>query len=143
MLRCVHVAKEDFYAEGGVRVSNEDAATAVQGMKQSVAAGELFLEHGVTEACAGHCDTLMSEIDGVRAMVKQAQAVSGFGAFQSGAQLQVGFQAKASNTVDFLVTYANVIGGMRENFRAAGVAYAQQDSSTSGLVQSVGEEIPG
>ncbi len=143
MLRCVHVAKEDFYAEGGVRVSNEDAATAVQGMKQSVAAGELFLEPGVTEACAGHCETLMSEIDGVRALFGDIQNMSGFGDFVSGEQLRAGFETKARTAADVLLSYAKVVSDMRANFHAAGAAYAERDSANSGNLENAGGSIAG
>ncbi len=141
MLRCVHVAKEDFYAEGGVRVSNEDAATAVQGMKQSVAAGELWLEPGVAERCAAHCDALVDGIDSQIRGLQPLTSIAGFGGFGSGSGLQNGFRTKARDAMATLTAHSAVAQNMAEAFRAAGAAYAEQEDRTSSALVNAGQGI--
>ncbi|RVW02274.1 hypothetical protein [Rhodococcus spongiicola] len=61
-----------------------------------VDAGELYLEPGVAEKCAAHCEQLRGELMDLQERARRLASVDGFGHLPSGIALARKFELKAS-----------------------------------------------
>lgn len=119
------------------------ADEAVSKMREAVASGTLRLEPGTASACAAECDlmaeTILRELRGLQS----ATAISAFGGFDSGHQLQQGFERKVKLAISHLEQYSAIATRMADNFRSIEASFAAQDDANSANIGAVANKIPG
>ncbi|TQF65591.1 hypothetical protein FK531_21065 [Rhodococcus spelaei] len=117
---------------------DEPSGADVAAMYEAAVAGELWLDDGVGQACAAHCQELIDELD-VRAEAMSALGTKGgFGDFLSAQQLESGFARKAVEAREQLVGYRVVAERMREMFLAADRSYAAASDAHTQQLRNAG-----
>ncbi|UZJ24975.1 hypothetical protein RHODO2019_00180 [Rhodococcus antarcticus] len=137
---------EDWFSGVEAAISGA-AAGAVQsqsewaGLKAQASAGTLRMEPGAAEACATACDGAIDAIFDHINEIRRATRVDGMGPWESGVQLAQKFSEKADGAANnnsaagVLTLHQQVLGEMRDTFRAAGQAYAATEQGNVDVIQ--------
>ncbi|WP_068278175.1 type VII secretion target [Aldersonia kunmingensis] len=115
----------------------DDAQNGLKSLQDAVGSGALRVDHGAAERVAQHLDVLAESVKRQAAEMGRAGSThSGFGTFDSGAQLHDGFEAKMLAAVNQLDAYATVVTNMSAAVRQAGTAYSDQDHANQGAINT-------
>jgi hypothetical protein len=111
------------------------------GLKAQASAGTLRMEPGIAEACAQACQVAFNDLFDHINEIRRATRVDGMGSWQSGIRLAQKFSEKAdgaannNSAASVLILHQQVLGDMRDTFRAAGQAYAAAEQSNVDVIR--------
>lgn len=117
---------------------------AISTLDSAVEDGQLWIDgvlvaEGAPERCAQRYEQLADQVDAQIETLTAAVSLPGFGGFDSGAALRIGFEDKATDAIAALRRYSGAARQLAHTFRTAAAAYRETDTDVAAALATAAE----